>query len=144
MRTWHILLAAALPCAAQTSARFDLSWSTIDGGGGTSTGGVFQLSGTIGQPDAANSAGGNFALTGGFWGIALPVQQDGAPTLRIVNLLSGNVHLSWSPNTLGFTLEVSPALHGLPGWWTPAPAAYTNGATVPASMQARFFRLRRN
>lgn len=48
---------------------FDLSWYTIDGGGGSSsTGGDFELSGTAGQSDASNVlAGGDFELTGGFW-----------------------------------------------------------------------------
>ena len=47
---------------------YDLSWSTIDGGGGTSTGGTFSLSGTIGQPDAgAAMTGGTFTVVGGFW-----------------------------------------------------------------------------
>lgn len=46
--------------------------STVDGGGVIqSTGGGFELSGTIGQPDAGPGAtgmtGGAFALTGGFW-----------------------------------------------------------------------------
>lgn len=46
----------------------EMGSSTIDGGGGTSTGGVFELSGTFGQPDAgAEMTGGDFALTGGFW-----------------------------------------------------------------------------
>lgn len=31
---------------------FTIDWSTIDGGGGTLTGGTFTLSGTIGQHDA--------------------------------------------------------------------------------------------
>jgi hypothetical protein len=45
-----------------------INWYTIDGGGGTSTGGNFTLSGTIGQPDAGPvMAGGNFTLSGGFW-----------------------------------------------------------------------------
>ncbi|MBW7906308.1 MAG: hypothetical protein LC135_04495 [Phycisphaerae bacterium] len=48
---------------------FDMSWFTVDGGGGTSTGGVFQLSGTIGQPDAGVMSGGSFELVGGFWSI---------------------------------------------------------------------------
>jgi hypothetical protein len=40
----------------------------VDGGGGTSTGGVYTLSGTIGQPDAsAAMTGGAYTLTGGFW-----------------------------------------------------------------------------
>ena len=31
---------------------YSIDWFTIDGGGGTSTGGVYAVSGTIGQPDA--------------------------------------------------------------------------------------------
>ncbi len=54
---------------AQSGGGYDLTWNTIDGGGGTSAGGGFELSGTIGQPDAsaANMTGDIFALTGGFW-----------------------------------------------------------------------------
>jgi hypothetical protein len=52
---------------AQTSEVFDLSWSTIDAGGGTSSGGEFEVSGTIGQPDVGMASGGAFELTGGFW-----------------------------------------------------------------------------
>jgi len=51
-----------------TAQDYDLSWSTIDGGGGTSTGGNFTLSGTLGQPDAGMMSGGDYELTGGFWG----------------------------------------------------------------------------
>lgn len=48
---------------------FTIDRSTIDGGGGMrSTGGDFDLSGTIGQPDAgALLTGGGFEVTGGFW-----------------------------------------------------------------------------
>ena len=47
---------------------FDLSWNTIDGGGAMqSTGGDFELSATIGQPDAGVMSGGDFEMTGGFW-----------------------------------------------------------------------------
>ncbi len=59
-----VLLQAALPCLAQD---YDLTWSTIDGGGGTSSGGPYTLTGTIGQPDAAWSSGGDYELLGGFW-----------------------------------------------------------------------------
>jgi hypothetical protein len=46
----------------------DVSWYTIDGGGGTSTGGPWSLSATIGQPDAGGPmTGGSFSLSGGFW-----------------------------------------------------------------------------
>jgi hypothetical protein len=46
---------------------YQIVWSTIDGGGGTSSGGQYKLTGTIGQPDADYSAGGNYELLGGFW-----------------------------------------------------------------------------
>jgi hypothetical protein len=52
--------------ASTAGGQYELSWSTIDGGGGRSIGGDFTLIGTIGQPDAAYSAGGNYELLGGF------------------------------------------------------------------------------
>ena len=57
---------------AQTGGGYDLTWYTIDGGGGSSTGSGYQLSGTLGQPDAgATLSGGVYSLSGGFWGSAL-------------------------------------------------------------------------
>jgi len=53
--------------ASIASGQYELSWNTIDGGSGTSSGGQYVLSGTIGQPDAAYSAGGQYELLGGFW-----------------------------------------------------------------------------
>ncbi len=49
------------------SGQCEIYWSTIDGGGGTSSGGPYVLTGTIGQPDAAYSAGEQYELLGGFW-----------------------------------------------------------------------------
>ncbi len=57
----------AAPARAQMGPNLDLSWNTIDGGGGFSTGGAFELRGTIGQPDAGLVSGGSIALRGGFW-----------------------------------------------------------------------------
>lgn len=55
--------------AGASAAQLEISWHTIDGGGVTiSTGGDFELSGTIGQPDAGPvMTNGGFELTGGFW-----------------------------------------------------------------------------
>ena len=61
------LLALLFPALAQSGGPYELSWSTIDGGGGLSIGGPYALTGTIGQPDAAYSAGGNYEVLGGFW-----------------------------------------------------------------------------
>jgi len=54
---------------AQTGGGYNLTWWTVDGGGGTVTASGYALSGMIGQPDAgAALTGGGYALTGGFWG----------------------------------------------------------------------------
>ena len=53
---------------AQTGGGYDLTWSTIDGGGATwSEGGGYALGGTVGQPDAGVLSGGGYTLAGGFW-----------------------------------------------------------------------------
>jgi hypothetical protein len=47
-----------------------VEWYTVDGGGvAQSTGGDFELSGTIGQPDAGLMSGGSYTLSGGFWAV---------------------------------------------------------------------------
>lgn len=46
---------------------YQIVWSTIDGGGGRSSGGQYMLTGTIGQPDAGYAKGGNYEMLGGFW-----------------------------------------------------------------------------
>jgi hypothetical protein len=53
--------------SAQTGGGYDLTWSTIDGGGGNATGGNYTLDGTIGQADAGGLSGGRYTLNGGFW-----------------------------------------------------------------------------
>jgi hypothetical protein len=64
-----VLAGAALLITPAAVAQYDIDWHTIDGGGDMwTTGGNFELSATIGQPDAGvTMTGGNFALTGGFW-----------------------------------------------------------------------------
>jgi hypothetical protein len=68
-----LLLAALLSllasvALAQSGGGYDLSWSTVDGGGATwSEGGGYALGGTVGQPDAGVLSGGGYTLAGGFW-----------------------------------------------------------------------------
>jgi len=61
-----ILLAVWLFMAVPVFGDYELSWYTIDGGGGRSSGGPYELLGTIGQPDAAAMSGGDYELLGGF------------------------------------------------------------------------------
>jgi len=62
-----VCMLLSLSALGQAGGDYVLDWSTIDGGGGTSSGGQYKLTGTIGQPDAAYSTGGNYELLGGFW-----------------------------------------------------------------------------
>lgn len=63
-----VAISLCMAATAVTADEFDLSWHSIDGGGVMrSTGGDFELSGTIGQSDSGSSAGGEFQLNGGFW-----------------------------------------------------------------------------
>jgi len=53
--------------ASRAAGPYTIDWHTIDGGGGTSSGGPYVLTGTIGQPVADYSRGGNYELLAGFW-----------------------------------------------------------------------------
>jgi hypothetical protein len=51
-----------------SSPGYDLSWWTVDGGGGTlAIEGGYSLSGAAGQPDAGVLVGNSYTLSGGFW-----------------------------------------------------------------------------
>ena len=112
-RTWRrlplplfcflILTSAFCLCARAQSHSID--WSTIDGGGGTSTGGVYSVTGTIGQPDAGAMSGGNYSLTGGFWSLIATVQTPGAPLLSILCTATNTVAVTWPSPSTGWTLQ---------------------------------------
>ena len=131
-----IILTLALRVSAQN---YSIDWYTIDGGGGTSSGGPYTLSGTIGQPDAGVHTGGSYTLVGGFWG-AFAVQQVGAPTLYIRPAGLGQVMISWEPNSPGFSLQESTDLGLAPAGWNPSPSGSSNPVTVP-STAIKFYRL---
>jgi hypothetical protein len=66
-----LILLVAVSLVSAQAGEWDLAWFTIDGGGGMSSGGDgYALSGTIGQPDAGELSGGAHKLQGGFWGPA--------------------------------------------------------------------------
>jgi len=65
--TWA-LGTMVLGASVAAAVEYDLSWHTMDGGGAMrTTGGNFEISGTIGQPDAGRLSGGGFEISGGFW-----------------------------------------------------------------------------
>jgi hypothetical protein len=121
---------------------YAISWFTLDGGGGTSTGGVFRINCTIGQPDAGTPlTGGGYSLTGGFWALPLAVQTPGAPILAIVRSGPGQALISWTPNTPGFVLQENTNLNTTN--WVNSASGASNPITVPATLPTKFYRLRK-
>jgi hypothetical protein len=101
-----LLLGVALLCPHLLQAQnYAIDWYTIDGGGGTSTGGSYAVSGTTGQPDAGHMAGGNYAIDGGFWGILAAVQSPGAPSLNIALTTTNTVVVFWASPSTGYLLQ---------------------------------------
>jgi len=125
---------------------YALDWWTVDGGGtDTLSVGQFTLSGTIGQPDAGTMTGGNYTLSGGFWGVIAAVQTPGAPWLSVMR--SNNaVVVFWPWPAEGWVLEWTNALPPAPAPWPRvAPPYQTNGANLqvsePLPVGNRFYRL---
>lgn len=63
------VLSGPVSAGQPSGGDFVLVKSTLDGGGGTSSGGDFIVTGTIGQPDASAyaSTGAQYVMVGGFW-----------------------------------------------------------------------------
>jgi hypothetical protein len=136
------LAATLLAVPTLWAQSYSIPWHTIDGGGGTSTGGVYAVSGTIGQPDAGpNMSGGNFTVTGGFWALPVAVQVGGAPTLSIAPAAPGFALISWTPDIPGFVLQETWSLS--PANWTNSPSGATNPVVVPAPVPGKFYRLQK-
>jgi hypothetical protein len=128
-----------------SAADFSVSWSTIDGGGGTSTGGVYQVSGTIGQPDAgAPMSGGNYSVTGGFWSF-YAVQTPGAPSLQIFLTSSNTVAVAWPSPSTGYVLQQNTNSVSSVNWSNVTATIQDEGTTKTHTVNSptgnRFFRL---
>lgn len=144
-----VLLLAGLPSA---HAQYTVPWSKIAGGGVTtpSTGGVYAVSGTLGQPDASGAlTNGAYAVTGGFWPGVNLLQTPGAPLLAAEQLGGGNVRVFWPQPATGFVLDQATTLGATPPAtvWSQVPFPYVTNAThisvtVPATGN-KVYRLRK-
>jgi hypothetical protein len=137
------VICGATIAAAQT---YSIPWSKIAGGGGSSTGGVYSVSGTIGQHDAGTTmTNGPYALTGGFWSLVQVVQTPGAPVLRITLTTTNTTLILWPSPSTDFVLQQTSDL-GSPDWGAiPTPTPNDNGTTrwivVDPPAGQRFYRL---
>jgi len=142
-----LLILSLMVRALAQSQNYSIDFFTIDGGGGTSSGGQFSLVGTIGQPDAGKLTGGNYVLDGGFLSGIFVVPTLGSPALSVQQ--SGiNAIISWPlDSSTGFILEQATDLTSPISWSASSITVTTNGnqrrVTIPATGGWRFFRLRK-
>jgi hypothetical protein len=115
-------------CPRALGQNYTVDWYKISGGGGTSTNGSYQISGTIGQADASGPmSGGNYSVTGGFWSFVQVVQTPGAPTLYLSH--SGNVVTVYWQNVSGWNLIQNGNLTTPLGSWTVSSSPTLNNGT---------------
>ena len=144
MKKLILLFGLLIPtiCVAQS---YSIDWYKVSGGGGTSTGATYQVSGTIGQHDAGGPmTGGSYSLTGGFWALISVVQTPGTPNLTITVVRPDSVIVSW-PDTGNYTLQQNSSLAAAANWTTSGYAITTangtNSITVSPATGNLFFRL---
>jgi len=126
MKTPSILLtlAGSALCHAQSGGPWAITSSTLDGGGASSTGGVWKVTGTIGQADASTqkATSGGWAVAGGFWPGAVAV--PGGPMLALFPLDAANVTIAWTAAAVGYQLQYSTDLK----LWIDYPGLTISGA----------------
>ena len=146
----------------QQGGPYILNPSVIAGGGGTSTNGSTNISGTIGQGVLGASSGGSFSLNGGFWQaaqapavansisgtISYCIDQTKKVPNATVQTTSGSPTASTTTNASGFyqldNLGVGPytiapsktgAVSGITAFDAALVAQYVAGITTPTSCQ---------
>ncbi len=143
--TAAFFLSVIVSATSLLAQSYSIDWYTIDGGGGTSTGGVYSVTGTIGQPDAGTMSGGNYTLQGGFWGVVAAVQTPGAPFLTVFRTTTNTVAVSWPSPSTDWTLQQNTNSVSSVNWSNVTSGILDNGTTktLIANPPAgnRFYRL---
>jgi hypothetical protein len=143
MKKWILLFGLLVPASSHAQT-YAITWYKVAGGGGTSSGGTYQVSGTAGQQDASSAmTGGTYFLTGGFWSIIDLLQIPGPPELTITQ--SGDsVIISW-PDTGSYVLQQNSNLAATGDWitspYTVSTSDGTNSITITPPTGDLFFRL---
>jgi hypothetical protein len=142
LAVWFLMLVST-PLAASAQS-YSIDWYKVAGGGGTSTGSAYSVSGTIGQHDAGQMTGGSYSLNGGFWAL-FSVQTPGAPVLRIFLTRTNTAIVSWPSPSTGFSLQQCTNL-STPNWVATTETVNSDGTTsfiiVNPPTGKRFYRLK--
>ena len=139
MRRIEILLAVALTlivagvAVAQSGNGYDLSWWTVDGGGGEVQGSGYTLTGTAGQPEAGPVlTGGDYTLYSGFWPGA-PAAPPACTAVTGVDLSLVTSGAVYTDTTVQFSANVAPNNAEKPYTYT---IDYNDGDTATSTSTA--------
>jgi len=137
----------ALSLAKLQAQPYSIDWFTVDGGGGASAGGAYVLCGTIGQPDAGESSGGDYSISGGFWAVTVAGPTEPIPILQVQQGARATVILYWLAPSGSWQLQQSATL--TPTSWSDVSLApvVVNGqkqVLVPAAGGRCYYRLKRS
>lgn len=130
--------------ALSAAAQYSVNWHTIDGGGGTSAGGGYSVSGTIGQADASRElTSKRYSLAGGFWSL-LAVSSLSGPRLTIVCTGTNTAVVSWPASAGDHQLQYNTNLDST-NWIAVGEMTHDNGSEkfilVNPVVGHRFFRM---
>ena len=126
-------------------AQYSIDWFTVDGGGGTTSAGLYEISGTIGQPDAGSVSAGNYVIEGGFWSDLEAVPEPGPPGLAIELVSPGVILITWPAPSTGYVLQQSTNLTTTNWLAVTNPPMVVNGEmliTVLPNVGNRYYRLK--
>jgi len=138
------LLIGSITAHAQS---YSITSRAIAGGGGTSSGGQYAVTGAIAQHDANNaSTGGTYSLSGGFLAQYMALQQTGAPKVTIRGV-GANVQVVWGANVPGWKLQANSSDLAAANWLdvvgTPTVSGPEQYLQFAAGSGRVFFRLRK-
>jgi hypothetical protein len=123
---------------------YTIDWYKVAGGGDTSTGAVYAVSGTVGQPDAGTMTGGRYGIAGGYWAVFSVVPTPGAPLLTITLTTTNTARVSWPSPSTGWNLQQNNDLSTTN--WVSGPAPADSGIIkyiiVNPPSGNRFYRLK--
>lgn len=145
-----MLILATFSCSSLVAGELGV-FPVALGGGGTSAGGSFAVSGKVGEPTHADTvlSGGGFTVSGGFATVIAIVPMPGAPKLTLKQTSTG-YEISWPLPAEGFLLQETPTLGsgGASAWTnsivTPTDESDRRVVTLPANGPRRFFRLNKS
>lgn len=157
MRTFIIFLICT--CASFLTRElhaqsFYITGHVVAGGGGTSQGSGFSITGTIGQAEASpRLQNGCWSVDPGFWGAYAAVNTPGAPALRIRPLGPDFIRVSFTPGCGDWVLQWTTTLETVAATtvWTDDPPSelillgeeLARDFHVPSWGPRLFFRLRK-